>query len=76
METLASESAAETSSAREASRRLGLPPSSKHNILHGVLNQYPYKLQSCHEFLLSDTIEREAFVRWALSKFKQDFSWV
>ncbi|GFT08077.1 hypothetical protein NPIL_90581 [Nephila pilipes] len=39
METLASESAAGTSSAREAGRRLGFSPSSIHNILHGVLNQ-------------------------------------
>ncbi|GFT56731.1 DUF4817 domain-containing protein [Nephila pilipes] len=61
METLASESSAGTSSAREAGIRLGLPPSSIHNILHGVLNQYPYKLQSCHELLPSDTEEREAF---------------
>ncbi|GFS89165.1 chymotrypsin-like elastase family member 2A [Nephila pilipes] len=43
METLTSESAAGTSSAREAGRRLGLPPSLIRNILHGVLNQYPYK---------------------------------
>ncbi|GFS69054.1 hypothetical protein NPIL_693841, partial [Nephila pilipes] len=61
METLASESAAGTSSAREAGRRLGLPPSSIRNILHEVLNQYPYKLQSCHELLPSDIVEREAF---------------
>ena len=77
METLASESAAGTSSAREASRRLGLPPSSVRNILHGVFNQYPYKLQSCHELLPSDTVEREAFARcWALSKIEQYSSWV
>ncbi|GFT03918.1 hypothetical protein NPIL_149611 [Nephila pilipes] len=58
MEILASESAAGTSSAREASERLGLPPSSIRNIFHEVLNQYLYKLQSCHELLLSDTLER------------------
>ncbi|GFU07945.1 uncharacterized protein NPIL_499611 [Nephila pilipes] len=61
METLASESAAGTSSALEAVRRLGLPPSSIRNILHGVHNQCPYRLQSCYELLLSDTVEREAF---------------
>ncbi|GFS42072.1 uncharacterized protein NPIL_381071 [Nephila pilipes] len=76
METLASESDAGTSSAREAGRRLGLPPSSMLNILHRVLNQYPYKLKSCHELLQSDTVEREAFSRWALSKTEQDSSWV
>ena len=77
METLASESAAGTSSAREAGRRLCLSPSSVQNILHGVLNQYPYKLQSCHELLPSDTVEREAFGRcWALSKIEQYSSWV
>ncbi|GFT26451.1 hypothetical protein NPIL_128601 [Nephila pilipes] len=33
--------------AREAGRPPSrLPPSSVRNILHGVLNQYPYKLQS------------------------------
>ncbi|GFV37055.1 hypothetical protein TNCV_2382021 [Trichonephila clavipes] len=56
METLTSESTAETSSERDASRRLNLPSSSKRNIFHGVLNQYPYKLQSSHELLPSDTI--------------------
>ncbi|GFT49106.1 hypothetical protein NPIL_146561 [Nephila pilipes] len=45
------------------------------NILHGVLNQYPYKLQSYHNLLPSDTIGRVAFVRWALYKFEQDSSW-
>ncbi|GFS42029.1 hypothetical protein NPIL_380901 [Nephila pilipes] len=63
METLLSASDTGTSSAREAGRRLDLPPSSMRNILHGVLNQYPYKLQSCHELLQSDTVEREAFAR-------------
>ncbi|GFU54382.1 hypothetical protein NPIL_471071 [Nephila pilipes] len=63
METLESESAAGTRSAREAGRHLGLPSSSISNILHGVLNQYPYKVQSWHELLLLDTVEREAFVR-------------
>lgn len=76
MEILASGSAAGTSSAQEAGRRLALPPSSIRNILHAVLNQYPYKLQSWHKLLPSDTVEREAFVRWALSKIAQDSSWV
>ena len=61
MKTLGLESAAGTSSERETGRRLGLPPFSVRNILHGVLNQYPYKLQSCYELLPSDTVEREAF---------------
>ncbi|GFS91639.1 uncharacterized protein NPIL_102631 [Nephila pilipes] len=55
---------------------LGLRPSSIRNLLNGVLNQYPYKLQSCHELLPSDIAEREAFARWALSKIEQDSSWV
>ncbi|GFS67241.1 hypothetical protein NPIL_186891 [Nephila pilipes] len=38
------------------------------NILHGVLNQYPYKLQSYHNLLPSDTIGRVAFV--SLKKFR------
>ncbi|GFT14928.1 DUF4817 domain-containing protein [Nephila pilipes] len=75
MET-ASESAVGAGSAREARRRLGLPPSSIRNIFHGVLNQYSYKLQSCHELLPSDTVEREAFARWGLSKIEQDSPWV
>ncbi|GFT96806.1 uncharacterized protein NPIL_168841 [Nephila pilipes] len=75
MET-ASESAAGTSSARKAGRRLDLPPSSIRNILRGVLNQYPYKLQSCHELLPSDTVERKAFARWVPSKIGQDSYWV
>ncbi|GFS76054.1 uncharacterized protein NPIL_537431 [Nephila pilipes] len=75
-ETLASESAAGTRIAREAGKRLALPSSSIRNILHGVFNQYPYKVQSWHGLLPSDTVEREAFVRWALSKIEQDSSWV
>ncbi|GFU44390.1 hypothetical protein NPIL_688821 [Nephila pilipes] len=61
MEALASESATRTNSVWEAGRRLGLLPSSIHNILHGV--QYPYKLQSCHELLQPDTVEKEKHLR-------------
>ncbi|GFV23537.1 uncharacterized protein TNCV_3954171 [Trichonephila clavipes] len=50
MEAIASEAASGTNSAREAARRLGLPPSSVRNILRRILQLYPYKLQSCHEF--------------------------
>ncbi|GFV92836.1 DUF4817 domain-containing protein [Trichonephila clavipes] len=46
MEAIASEAASGTSSAREAARRLGLPPSSVRNILRRILQLYPYKLQS------------------------------
>ncbi|GFV32906.1 hypothetical protein TNCV_1745481 [Trichonephila clavipes] len=49
MEAIASEVASGPRSAREAARRLGLPPSSVRNILRRILQQYPYKLQSCHE---------------------------
>ncbi|GFX74956.1 uncharacterized protein TNCV_1845281 [Trichonephila clavipes] len=47
MEVIASEAASGTSSAREAARRLGLPPSSVRNILRRIFQLYPYKLQSC-----------------------------
>ncbi|GFR18665.1 uncharacterized protein TNCT_21691 [Trichonephila clavata] len=70
IKTLASESAAGTKSARETARWLGLPPSLIRNILNGILNQYPYKLQSCHELLPSDTIKREALTSWAVSKME------
>ncbi|GFS74673.1 uncharacterized protein NPIL_25741 [Nephila pilipes] len=76
METKAPESAAKTSSAQEADRSLSLRPSSIRSILHGVLNQYPYNLQSCHELLPSNIVEKEAFARWALSKIEQDSSWI
>ncbi|GFU71248.1 uncharacterized protein TNCV_3782341 [Trichonephila clavipes] len=49
MEAIASEAASGTSSASEAARRLGLPPSSVRNILLRILQLYPYKLKSCHE---------------------------
>ncbi|GFW82587.1 DUF4817 domain-containing protein [Trichonephila clavipes] len=68
----ASEAASGTSSAREAARRLGLPPSSVHNILRRILQLYPYKLQSCHELLPADTAQREAFAKWAFSKMEPD----
>ncbi|GFU68565.1 uncharacterized protein TNCV_360421 [Trichonephila clavipes] len=76
MEVIASEAASGTSSAREAARRLGLPPSSVRNILRGLLQLYPYKLQSCHELLPADTAQREAFAKWAFSKMEQDPTWV
>ncbi|GFT22313.1 DUF4817 domain-containing protein [Trichonephila clavipes] len=76
MEVIASEAASGTSSAREAARRLGLPPSSVRNILRRILQLYPYKLQSCHELLPADTAQREAFAKWAFSKMEQDPTWV
>ncbi|GFT65909.1 DUF4817 domain-containing protein [Trichonephila clavipes] len=76
MEAIASEAASGTSSAREANRRLGLPPSSVRNILRRILQLYPYKLQSCHELLPADTAQREAFAKWAFSKMEQDPTWV
>ncbi|GFW56893.1 retrovirus-related Pol polyprotein from transposon TNT 1-94 [Trichonephila clavipes] len=75
MEAIASEAASGTSSAREAARRLGLPPSSVRNILRRILQLYPYKLQSCHELLPADTAQREAFAKWAFSKMEQDPTW-
>ncbi|GFX50012.1 DUF4817 domain-containing protein [Trichonephila clavipes] len=48
MKAIASEAVSGTSSAREAARRLGLPPSSVRNILRRLLQLYPYTLQSCH----------------------------
>ncbi|GFX28950.1 uncharacterized protein TNCV_3029931 [Trichonephila clavipes] len=76
MEAIASEVASGTSSAREAARRSGLPPSSVRNILRRILQLHPYKLQSCHELLPADTAQREAFAKWAFSKMEQDPTWV
>ncbi|GFW34462.1 DUF4817 domain-containing protein [Trichonephila clavipes] len=76
MEAIAPEAASGTSSAREAARRLGLPPSSVRNILHRILQLYPYKLISGHELLPADTAQREAFAKWAFSKMEQDPTWI
>ncbi|GFT78194.1 uncharacterized protein TNCV_3098041 [Trichonephila clavipes] len=76
MEAIASEAASGTSSAREAARRLGLPPSSVRNILRRILQLYPYKLQSCHELLPADTAQREAFAKWAFSKMEKGPTWI
>ncbi|GFX86893.1 DUF4817 domain-containing protein [Trichonephila clavipes] len=76
MEAIVTEAASGTSSAREAARRLSLPPSSVRNILRRLLQLYPYKLQSCHELLPADTAQREAFAKWAFSKMEQDPTWV
>ncbi|GFY35524.1 DUF4817 domain-containing protein [Trichonephila clavipes] len=76
MEAIASEAASGTSSASEAARQLGLPPSSVRNILRRILQLYPYKLQSCHELLPADTAQMEAFAKWAFSKMEQDPIWV
>ncbi|GFV42592.1 DUF4817 domain-containing protein [Trichonephila clavipes] len=75
MEAIASEAASGTNSAREAARRLCLPPSSVRNILRRILQLYPYKLQSCHELLPADTAQREVFAKWAFSKMEQDPTW-
>lgn len=72
---LESESAAGTSSAREAARRLGLPQSSARNILNGIL-LYPYRLKLRHEHLPADAVQREAFAMWAFSKIEQKPTWV
>ncbi|GFV90809.1 DUF4817 domain-containing protein [Trichonephila clavipes] len=71
MEAIASEAASGTSSAREAARRLGLPPSSVRNILRRILQLYPYKLHSCHKLLPADTAQREVFAKWAFSKMER-----
>ncbi|GFX22987.1 DUF4817 domain-containing protein [Trichonephila clavipes] len=76
MEAIASKAASWTSRAREAARRLGLPPSSVRNILHRILQLYPYKLQSCHELLQADTVQRKAFAKRAFFKLEQDPTWV
>ncbi|GFX09964.1 DUF4817 domain-containing protein [Trichonephila clavipes] len=76
MEAIASKAASGTNSAREAARRLGLPPSSVRNILRRIFHLYAYKLQSCHELLPADTAQREAFAKWAFSKMEQDPTWV
>ncbi|GFS81594.1 DUF4817 domain-containing protein [Trichonephila clavipes] len=76
MKAIASKAASGTNSAREAARRLGLPPSSVRDILRRILQLYPYKLQSCHELLPADTAQREAFAKWAFSKMEQDPFWV
>ncbi|GFT21838.1 DUF4817 domain-containing protein [Trichonephila clavipes] len=76
MEAIAFEAASRTSSAREAARRLGLPPLSVRNIHRRLLQLYPYKLQSCHELLPADTEQKEAFAKWAFSKMEQDSTWV
>ncbi|GFX51901.1 DUF4817 domain-containing protein [Trichonephila clavipes] len=77
MKAIASEAASGTSSAREAARRLGLPPSSVRNILRRILQMYPYKLHSCHELSPADTAQRlEAFAKWVFSKMEQDPTWV
>ncbi|GFT94034.1 uncharacterized protein TNCV_1614361 [Trichonephila clavipes] len=70
-EVIASEAASGTSSAREAARRLGLPPSSVHNIVRRILQLYPYKL-SCHELLPADTAQRKHL----RIKMEQDPTWI
>ncbi|GFT86950.1 uncharacterized protein TNCV_301941 [Trichonephila clavipes] len=71
MEAIASEAASGTNSAREAARRLGLPPSSSRNILRRILQLYTYKLQSCHE-LCKQIPHRVKHLRSGPSKMEQD----
>ncbi|GFV90759.1 DUF4817 domain-containing protein [Trichonephila clavipes] len=73
IEAIGSEAASGTNSAREAARRLGLPPSSVRNILRRILQLYPYKLQSCHE-LCQQIPHRGKHLRSGPSKMEQDIS--
>ncbi|GFU53452.1 uncharacterized protein TNCV_1998211 [Trichonephila clavipes] len=70
MKAIASEAASGFSSAREAARRLGLPPSSVHNILRQILQLYPYKLQSCNG-LLPARYAQGSICEVGLSKMEQ-----
>ncbi|GFU93181.1 DUF4817 domain-containing protein [Trichonephila clavipes] len=50
--------------AREASRRLGLPPSSVLNILRRILQLYPAtNCNTCHELLPADTAQKGSICR-------------
>lgn len=42
------------------------------NIIHGILDLYPCRLQSCHERLSADTVQRKEFGRWVFSKIEQN----
>ena len=63
METLTSKSVPKTINNREAVKRLCLPPTSVHDILHGILDLYPCRFQSCHEHLLLETGKKIAFAK-------------
>lgn len=73
---LVSSSASGRNSAREIARRLGLPPSSVRNILHGILNLYPNRSQSCHKYLLANNVQRKTFLRRTFSKIEQNPFWL
>ncbi|GFX04472.1 uncharacterized protein TNCV_900021 [Trichonephila clavipes] len=58
MEAIASETASGTNSAREAARRLGLPPSSVRNILRRILSCAHTNCNRAMNFLPADTAQR------------------
>lgn len=76
MEKLASDSAARSTSAHEAIRHLGITSSTVRNIVYEVFDLCPYRLQSCHRILPADSVEREAFTRWAFFKIEQNPTWI
>ena len=51
-----------SSTAREAETRTGI-----RRTLYGILNLYPYKIQTLHQLLPADTGARQNFATWALA---------
>lgn len=76
MDTQREQSTSAVSSAREVARITGIPKTSVFRILHGVLQLYPYKLQSLHQLLPNDTAKRIEFANWALAKIEEDPQWL
>lgn len=76
MEDMAAETSTGSSSAREAERRTGIPEASIRRILHGMLDLYPYKIQTLHQLLPADTDARQKFATWALEQMQRNPQWL
>lgn len=76
MEKVAAETSTGSSSAREAGRITGIPQSSIRRILHGILDLYPYKIQTLHQLVPADTGKRLKFATWALAQMDRDPQWL
>lgn len=73
---LVSFSASGRNSVSEIARRLDLPSSSVRNILHGILDLYLHRSQTCQKHLLANNVQRKTFSRRTFPQIEQNHFWL
>ncbi|GFW02098.1 hypothetical protein TNCV_4854381 [Trichonephila clavipes] len=59
-------------SIREVAQNTNISKTPVFRILHGVLQLYPYKLQSLQQLQLDNAAKRLVFTNWALLEFEEN----